>query len=159
MPECQYCGETYGNEGAKASHEQFCDLNPNNQGEPQKPAPANNGGGAANTQMATPEQMGNPMEVGMQAAEVARGLSASDPERKAEAKQGLLEMVGSAAMQIGQQAIQQEKEEARRAKERGGETLQEANEYPDCPNCERPVRRIPDKDTFPCPHCGVELTT
>lgn len=31
MPECQYCGKTIGNEGAKTNHERSCDHNPANQ--------------------------------------------------------------------------------------------------------------------------------
>ena len=107
------------------------------------------------TALASAEEM---MQMGMVAGDVADSLTSNDPEERAAATGQAMQAAGMGIAQLGQKYAQKKMEGARRSKERAGETLDKAESYACCPDCERQIMDLPEPGVeFACPHCGVLL--
>lgn len=171
MPQCQYCSESFGNEGAKSSHEAHCDQNPANQsgGEPapqsaeqsQPPARQDSGGGGRQGDARAPATQDNgsdPVSLGMELGESLASLRSGDPEEQAAAEGRAVKVAGAALAQFGEQYAKEKISEVREAKSRADDDIQVAEEYPTCPRCGDTIEQVPpDQQEFPCPGCGVQL--
>jgi rubrerythrin len=97
------------------------------------------------------------MELGQLAGQVVSGMSSPDPVEQAEAKEQVAEMAFSAVGQVVNETIQEEKQQARAAKEHGGEELSRSHDFPTCGECGAVIKHLPDQPKFSCPGCDVVL--
>lgn len=155
---CDWCGESFGNQGALASHQNACDEEPVEQpdSKPAQPAPEPVEGGQAQPP-AQQQSVQSAVDIGAQAGQLAKGIRSGDPVEKANAKEELFEMMGSAVLTAGKQAIEEEKQQAKAAKEMGGQTLGQTDDFPECGNCGGSIKHIPQQPKFDCPHCNATL--
>lgn len=174
MPDCKWCGDSFGNEGAKTNHETYCDEKPPEAGQqdvqqaaradPPQQATAN--AGAQPPARQEPQQQSQEMQtidqdaigVGMQLADSLHGMTSGSPEEKAKAKGELFAAAGSTLASMGQQIAQEEMEGAQRSKNVSQDDLKVADDYVDCPECTGQITNVPPSgEEFQCPHCGVVL--
>lgn len=165
MPDCDHCGETFGNEGAKSSHERFCDQNPANspdRGDAEtanapEPQRADGGQQGAENAPATQQAGGQQeaLEVGERVGTVVSGLTSQNPEERAKAESEAITLVSSGLARLGQAAAKRKVKNMTNA--RNTDDLQKTNNYPDCPECGKEIHEVPNAPEFPCPHCDTML--
>mgnify|MGYP000660490168 CR=1 FL=1 len=154
MPTCNNCGKSFGNEGAKASHEAHCssgsgggqaDVQVVDEPTPQQPAPTD---GADNELV---------REMGAQGADAVLKLTGdgSSPDEQKQAIETGLEMAKGAASSLIDRR-QKRKEEARKRAQNA--SLEPAEEFATCPGCGAQFEEIPPgEDTIQCGGCGKVL--
>jgi hypothetical protein len=152
---CKHCGESFGNAGAKARHEDNC--------------PSNRGGSTTQTpeaqvvavegdtqQERRPQAQNGGQAPGAQiGAAMMEALGAlNNPQSAEEQKQAthtLLELGKGAASTYIDQKQQQQERQRKRAE---NANLQPADQYPQCSNCSARFQHIPDTDYIKCENCG-----
>lgn len=162
--ECDYCGETFGNAGALASHKPACPDRPtNNRGgsqTAQTPATqAQTPQGGQQNEIQTPEQAEAGGQLGQMVGEMVDSFDADDPKTRATAKAMGAEALAAGIKHLGQKAAQEEIDRAQRAQQNAGRDAKVADESITCPEC---GKGIPPADTatsgvFYCIHCGAPL--
>lgn len=170
MPTCSGCGEDFGNAGALATHENSCDELQAQQ-QPQQarqPAPAQPqqarhppargqpGGQAGGQVPATPQSTEQAVQTGTTIADALTGMNSGDPAERAESKGTIMKTLGVAIAKVGEQTEQRQKQAVETARNASSDQLTTSDEYPDCPECDGQITRIPSAE-FPCPHCGTQL--
>lgn len=165
MPSCDHCGEDFGNAGAKASHQRFCDEQPEQtpeRGDPETaetPAPQRADGGQSDEENVPAQQpTGNQQEalqVGERVGTVVSGLTSQNPEKRAKAESEAITLVSSGLARLGQAAAKRKVENMTTARQT--DSLQKTNNYPDCPECGKEIHEVPNAPEFPCPHCDTML--
>lgn len=100
------------------------------------------------------------MQVGLAAADVMDSLASNDPEERAAAQGQAIQAAGMAAAQLGQKYTEKKVSGIQRSKERAGETLEKAESYAECPECDGQIKELPPRgEEFDCPYCQAVLVS
>lgn len=154
-PTCQYCGEPFGNAGAKANHERACPHNPEN-----APDTAPQQGQAAAPPTRQPQGQGGPMTpaqgggLGAGLADtlyVLRNFDEMPSDVRRETVSQATSIAGSALnrwLDLREADIQRQEEMAKNAQ------LEPADEFPTCPECDYQFDADDlGGDSVRCPSC------
>lgn len=171
MVQCQYCGQTFGNAGAKASHENACDEKPENrpgQGSVEK-GERSRRGGQPEAKPPQPRQQQNQetrpavsedeqamaQQMGQAGGELFSALDSDDPQKRADATELMTGAVAEGIKTVGMKKAQEMRDQHQRAREHGGQTAEPVeDEVVICGVCEGHIQRVPEGGQFSCPHCG-----